>query len=421
MGVALTILMILLVAAIAVPMLTFIVECLAALLPVRRNAVASMPDARPRVAVLVPAHNEEAGLATTLASISEQLVEGDRLVVVADNCDDGTADVARGFEGVEVVERVDEERRGKGYALGAGMDALRGDPPAVVVIIDADCTLQPDALQRLAATAAAADAPTQCVYLLETPEDAGVLDQLSAFAFLVKNLVRQRGMMNLGQPALLQGTGMAFPWMTIDTAQLNTGHIVEDLVIGLNMLEAGHAPRFCMEAKVTSPQAAKKAALTQRTRWEHGYLSTMFKRCPKLIAKGLLGRPHLLAVGLDLAVPPLSLLVVLYVIATGMIAAKALASGVFGPLIAMVVLGVAFAAVTLTVCLVFARGVIGVGTLLLAPAYAAWKIPIYFRFLVKPETTWVRTQRDDEPEPNHDDADPAAQPRNTKALSGTPS
>ncbi|MEM7577156.1 MAG: glycosyltransferase family 2 protein [Planctomycetota bacterium] len=408
--------MILLAAVVAVPMLTFIVECLAALMPVRNNAVASMPDARPRVAVLVPAHNEQEVLAETLRSIIDQRVEGDRLIVVADNCNDDTAKIARGVEGVEVIERNDAERRGKGYALGAGMDALRSDPPAVVVIIDADCQLQPHALQRLAATAAAADAPTQCVYLLESPKDAGVLDQLSAFAFLVKNLVRQRGMMNLGQPALLQGTGMAFPWMVIDTAQLNTGHIVEDLVIGLNMLEAGHAPRFCIEARVTSPQAAKKAALTQRTRWEHGYLSTMLRRCPKLIAKGLLGRPHLLAVGLDLAVPPLSLLVLLYVFATTLVAIKAFAGDIYGPLIAMLVLGAAFAAVTLMVCLVFARGVIGIGTLLLAPIYAAWKLPIYARFLIKPETAWVRTDRSgSEPDNTAPNANAA------QSLSGTPS
>lgn len=416
MSVALTILTILLSVAVAVPMLTFIVECLAALLPARRNAVASMPDARPRVGVLVPAHNEETGLADTLRSILDQTVEGDRVVVVADNCTDATAQVARGLPGVEVVERVDPQRRGKGYALGAGMDALRSDPTAVVVIIDADCRLGPDALQRLAATTAAADAPTQCVYLLESSEGTGVLDQLSAFAFLVKNLVRQRGLMNLGQPALLQGTGMAFPWMVIDTAQLSTGHIVEDLVIGLNMLEAGHAPRFCVEARVTSPQAAKKAARVQRTRWEHGYLRTMLTRCPRLIVKGVFGQPHLLAVGLDLAVPPLSLLAVLYVAATAAIAAQTLALGAYGPLIAMLLLGVAFAAVTLAVCLVFARGVIGVGTLLLAPAYAAWKIPIYLRFLVKPETNWVRTDRD------ADDADPpAAAPAANHPVSGTPS
>ncbi len=394
MSLAFTILMILLTVAVAVPMLTFIVECLAALLPVRNNAVASMPDARPSVGIIVPAHNEEAGLADTLASITGQLVEGDRVVVVADNCTDTTADVARRYRGVEVVERFDEHNRGKGFALGAGMDALRNGPPAVVVIIDADCHLQPHALQRLAATAAAADAPTQCVYLLEPAPDAGVLDRLSAFAFLVKNLVRQRGMMNLGQPALLQGTGMAFPWMVIDTAQLNTGHIVEDLVIGLNMLEAGHAPRFCVEAKVTSPQAAKKAALTQRTRWEHGYLSTMLTRCPKLLAKGALGRPHLLTVGLDLAVPPLSLLVVLYLLVTAILAAKGFALGVYAPTVAMLLLGVAFVAVTIAICLVFARGVIGLGTLILAPAYALWKLPIYLRFLVKREKAWVRTARD---------------------------
>jgi cellulose synthase/poly-beta-1,6-N-acetylglucosamine synthase-like glycosyltransferase len=433
MSVVLTILIVVLVVLVAVPMCTFIVECLAALLPPRKNPVASMPDARPRLAVLVPAHNEEVGLGETLDSIAAQLVDGDRLVVIADNCDDGTADLARTYDGVEVVERHDLRRRGKGYALAAGMDALRDDPPSIVVIIDADCHLQPHALQTLAATAAAADAPTQCVYLLDSAPDAGVLDRLSAFAFLVKNLVRQRGLMNLGQPALLQGTGMAFPWMVIDATPLSTGHIVEDLVIGLDLVEAGHAPRFCVEARVTSPQAGQKAAVSQRTRWEHGYLRTMLRRSPRLLGKGLLGRPHLLTVGLDLAVPPLSLLVLLYAAATVAVAVKSYLIGSYGFLIGLLLLGVMFAAVTLIVCLRFARDVIGVRTLLLAPFYAAWKLPIYLRFFTEPQTDWVRTDRDDDADPPddpndaaHDQTDdahdgPADHPAAHRALTGTPS
>src|SRR2546430_13932942 len=54
---------------------------------------------RPRLAVLIPAHNEERGLPHTLAGVIAELAPGDRCVVVADNCDDGTAAAAASFEG----------------------------------------------------------------------------------------------------------------------------------------------------------------------------------------------------------------------------------------------------------------------------------------------------------------------------------
>ena len=394
-------------AAVSVPMLVFLVECLAALKPPPRRAVEADPLARPRLGVIVPAHNEESGLDGTLRSVTAQLVAGDRLVVVADNCTDGTAERARAG-GAECVERCDDQRRGKGYALAAGMDALRDDKPAVVVVIDADCRVQPRSLGRLAAAAAAADAPVQCVYLLEPDPDAGAVGRVSNFAFLVKNLVRQRGMMVLGQPALLQGTGMAFPWMVIDTAQLATGHITEDLVIGLDMLERGHSPRFCDSARVTSAQASPDAEVAQRTRWEHGYLATMLRRAPGLFRRGLLGRPELLGSAADLIVPPLSLLMLLYLAALALVTAcvgvavwaESEGTGTLWGLLAwLLLLGLCFAAVVAVICHVFARGVMPLRTLLAVPVYALGKLPIYLRFLNRRQTSWVRTERSHGREP----------------------
>lgn len=66
--------------------------------------------------VIVPAHNESTHLTPTLHSISSQLGPKDRLLVVADNCTDDTADVARAF-GAETIERFNVAQRGKGFAL----------------------------------------------------------------------------------------------------------------------------------------------------------------------------------------------------------------------------------------------------------------------------------------------------------------
>src|SRR5262245_25842959 len=87
--------------ALLVPLAVLAVECLAALLPPRR---ADGGGERPSCAVLVPAHDEEAVLGHTLADLRPQLRPGDRLVVIADNCTDGTALVARAA-GADVVER----------------------------------------------------------------------------------------------------------------------------------------------------------------------------------------------------------------------------------------------------------------------------------------------------------------------------
>jgi cellulose synthase/poly-beta-1,6-N-acetylglucosamine synthase-like glycosyltransferase len=96
-----------------------------------------LPSPRPRLAVLMPAHNESAGIVPAIEAVNEQLQPGDRLLVVADNCSDDTARVAAAA-GAQVAERTDPQCRGKGYALDFGVRRLEADPPEVVVIIDAD-------------------------------------------------------------------------------------------------------------------------------------------------------------------------------------------------------------------------------------------------------------------------------------------
>jgi len=93
-------------------------------------------------AVLVPAHNESQNLVPTLLDIRAQLGEGDRLVVVADNCTDDTAEVARACQ-AEVIVRNCPEKRGKSYALDWGVRNLGEVRPDTVIIVDADCRLGP--------------------------------------------------------------------------------------------------------------------------------------------------------------------------------------------------------------------------------------------------------------------------------------
>ncbi|HCV39615.1 MAG TPA: glycosyl transferase, partial [Pseudomonas sp.] len=143
-----------------------VLACLPAPARVARQAT------RARVAVLVPAHNEATLITSTLASITPQLREGDQLLVVADNCTDQTANLARAA-GAQVVERQDLQRRGKGYALDFGVQHLRQSPPEVLIIIDADCQLGAGALEQLAHCCVDYARPAQALYLMHAPAGAG--------------------------------------------------------------------------------------------------------------------------------------------------------------------------------------------------------------------------------------------------------
>lgn len=382
---------------VSIPLLVIAVECLAALLP-RRTEPVTDSHVRPGCVVLIPAHDEGANLIPTLQSAGQQLREGDRILVVADNCTDGTADIARS-RGVEVVERRDPDRRGKGYALAFGRDALRSDPPDVVVVLDADCLLGPGALTRL--TLAAYDHPAQAAYRMAAPPQSGPNRHVAAFAFLVKNFVRPLGLKRLGMPCLLTGTGMGFPWSVFRDAPLAHGHIVEDMGLAVDLIRAGHPPQFVPDAEVRGEfPSDDTAAGTQRRRWEHGHLSIIRTEVPRLLVTALFRfRPVLLAAALDLAVPPLSALAMLAAAAFAGLIGWGVACGSWGPAVLLSVnCGLAVAGLG-SAWWRFGRTILPARMLLRVPGYAVRKIGLYAGFVTGPQRHWVRTQRSAPPPP----------------------
>jgi cellulose synthase/poly-beta-1,6-N-acetylglucosamine synthase-like glycosyltransferase len=370
-----------------------------------KSGAADGSGSRARTAVVIPAHNEEAGLGATLAGVRAQLAEGDVVVVVADNCRDGTAGVARAG-GARVLERTDAVRRGKGYALDAGVRELErlvgaGEiaEPGVVVIVDADCTLGEGCLGALSRRVGTSGDPAQAVYLMKPAAGegvrAGVKDRVSALAFLFKNQVRPIGLDWLGGPCLLTGTGMALTWGQARRARLASGNIVEDMQLGIDLAIDGTPPRVAADAMVFSELPSEERAKgTQRTRWEHGHLRSLVKHGVPLFVRGLRrGRLDLVLLALELMVPPLSLLVmvsVALVVLTGVVAL------VGGSLSGLVVSVYACGAVLVSFVLgwarygrkvVPARELAGIGW------YVASKVPIYVAALFKRQTAWVRTAR----------------------------
>ncbi len=380
--------------ALLVPALVLLIECLAAS---HRVDAPRARHPRPRLAVLIPAHDEGAVIPRTLDQVRAQLYPDDRLLVVADNCSDDTAALAR-RAGAEVIERRDAERRGKGFALAFGLKHLSARPPEVVLVVDADCEVAAGTIDRLARQASASGRPVQAEYVL-TQSPNGAADArgaISALAFLVRNQVRMRGLHRMGQPCQLTGSGMAFPWALLRDAPPLRDNLVEDMVLGVHLALAGKPPLHCAQASITSPLPRDgRAQWGQRRRWEHGHLTTLLTYGPRLLTAGLRRRRiDLCAMALDIMVPPLALLVVAMVgllPVTG--GAWALGASALPFLINLLSLGLVTVAVACAWWR-FARHTVPAHALAAVPAYVLWKIPLYLGFALRGRhKTWERTAR----------------------------
>lgn len=354
----------------------------------------------PRTVVLIPAHNEAAGIGAAIIALRTTADPAIELLVVADNCTDDTAEQARNA-GAQVVERNDPARRGKGYALAFGRDHLAAaSPPDCIVVLDADCTVEGVGVASLARTAITSGRALQACYLQHPDLGATPVAQISNFAFLVKNLVRQRGMTRIGGVAAMTGTGMAMPWTLLAGAPLANADLAEDMSLGVWLTQQGKHPRFMESVRVWSDAASGSALITQRHRWERGFLTIARQKALPLVTQGVVGASRgRLWLGLHLLVPPLALLfagsgavlavtLLLAFVGASLLTASALTA-------ALIVAGVA----TIAAWSVAGRQQISGSALLRAPLYIATKLPLYRMMLRRGGNDgWVRTRRagDDE-------------------------
>jgi cellulose synthase/poly-beta-1,6-N-acetylglucosamine synthase-like glycosyltransferase len=387
-------------AMLTLPTVLYALECAAGSLPFSRGRRTTSESLVP-LTVLVPAHDEENGIVATLFGILRQLHDGDRLVVVADNCRDRTAALARSA-GAEVVERFDEERRGKGFALDAGIRYLEKMPPEIVIVMDADCCPQPGALDRLRDAVVASGRPVQARYLMKAPADATMDFAVAEFAFLVKNQVRPSGMAKLGLPCQLTGTGMAFPWALLSRTHLAHANLVEDMKLGLDLARAGHPPQFLEDAVVTSlfPYSAE-GAKSQRRRWEGGHLAMSLASLRSLLDLATWRNPAYLFLLLDVLIPPLTLLGFLLV--SMVIFATALASvGIaISPLVISAMNLFLLIAATGAAWLARGRQTLPADKLRRIPRYALGKLTFYPRAILRGAGGgWIRTDRNKPTQPN---------------------
>jgi cellulose synthase/poly-beta-1,6-N-acetylglucosamine synthase-like glycosyltransferase len=373
-----------------VPVIILLVQVLASFFAKSNQSIESKAI-RPTIAILMPAHNEALVIEQSIKMIKAQLKDSDRLIVVADNCNDDTASIAA-TNGVTVIERKNMNERGKGYALDYGLQYLKSNPAEIVIIIDADCLVGDNAIQSLAAKCVEINKPVQALYLMESQPNPSLKARIATFAWHVKNKVRPMGFNALGLPCQLMGTGMAFQWSDITQVNLASGHIVEDMKLGADLARLNKAPIFLQSALVTSVfPPSDSATKTQRARWEHGHLSVILNEAPKLIADSIKNKNiQMLGMACDLLVPPIAMLTLLCLV---IFVLSIFFGNGFNQALASCLL-VSLVVSVLSAWVGYGKEIISFRQLCYAPIYALIKIPLYIKFILNRQVEWVRSKRD---------------------------
>jgi cellulose synthase/poly-beta-1,6-N-acetylglucosamine synthase-like glycosyltransferase len=353
-----------------------------------------------RFAVLIPAHNEESVLASTLETLTALKYPRDRwdAYVVADHCTDGTAALAREYGGI-CLEREDGRRGRKAYALQWLVQELFVDPRQydAFVIIDADSHLDPLFLQRVRDGLSAGHDVLQGQHRVANARQS-FYTQLADIDMRLNNLLRNQAKRNLRLSARLMGDAMCFRRSILERFGWPTESLGEDREFGMYLVARGLRVTYLPDAVSYGQGVLRwRDAGVQRLRWQAA--STQIRRAQmRDVARRAIETLDPSAVDLlvELVVPSFSVSAFLSFVLLAVqrivfpSAPRAMSWGAF----ALCLLSVCFPIVGL----VAARAPLqSFGALLLGPAFVTWRVLLRLRVLLFPSSVkWIRTVRSEE-------------------------
>jgi len=351
---------------------------------------------RLRFDVVVPAHDEAEVIEQVVASLRrlDWPLRRFRLLVVADNCSDSTAALARAA-GAEVLERRDLTRRGKGYALEFAFQACLSHGWAdAIVVVDADSEVSTNLLESFAWRIEDGAVALQADYGVMNPEGSW-RTRLMAIALGSFHRLRSRARERLQLSCGIRGNGWCVTRTLLAQQPYHAFSLAEDLEYGIDLGLSGHRVHYVDEAQVNALMVSDEAAARiQRRRWEDGRRQLILSRAWPLLRRA--ARPGgrvCLDLALDLLVLPLSYIAAAVAILTAAAAVAFLwipsaaiwlwvGMGCSLCLLAYVLRGWQLSEV----------GRRGLVDLLRAPAFVAWKMLL----MLRPHEAggWIRTRRE---------------------------
>jgi cellulose synthase/poly-beta-1,6-N-acetylglucosamine synthase-like glycosyltransferase len=346
--------------------------------------------------VIVPAHNESSIITHTIASLKKIDWPADRhrIVVVADNCTDDTADLAR-QSGAEVLERHDTSLRGKGYALNfAFKDSAARNWADAVVVIDADAEVSSNLLGAIAARLEQGAQAVQVHYGILNPS-ATWRTRLITIAKSAFHSVRSRARERLGLSCGIRGNGWCVTHALLRKVPYQAFSLTEDVEYGIELGIAGYRVYYAEDAHsdaemVSGEQAARK----QRQRWEDGRFQLIRNQTLPLLVQAFKQPSRVcMDLALDLMVLPLSYVVVNVVLLIGL---AALAMWFDHHFVVWLWTGIACAAALALHVLrgwqLSGTGIQGLLDFAHAPGFLLWKVVLMLSRRESKE--WVKTERE---------------------------
>ena len=344
----------------------------------------------PRLAVVIPAHNEANGIAACITNLQTSLNQTTNcdLIVIADNCQDTTADCAK-RAGARVLIRHDDVDRGKGYALDYAFNILLAESYDGFLVIDADSRVEEQLIGDFQIAFAQGLDAVQCRYRISNPDDS-LKTRLQYIAWLAFNELRLLGREKLNVSVGILGNGFALSRKVLEDVPYEAGSIAEDMEYHLRLVGAGYQVHFLDTVTVYADTPNQDAnAAVQRTRWEGGRFRLIFDHVPALFKGVLRGKMNLIEPLAELLLLPLAFHVLLLLV-TLLVPVKLLQYYAFVGLL-LVCLHVLIA------IYLGGGGFKDIRTLLTVPFYILWKLTLLTKLWrnTRANAQWQRTHRED--------------------------
>ncbi len=353
-----------------------------------------------KFAIVLPAHDEESVIAKTLYSLNGLVYPKNMydLIVVADNCHDDTARIARNL-GAIVLERENKKECGKGYALRWAFDQILewNKNYEAVIVFDSDSLVSGNYLEVMNYYMDQGSEVIQSSDLV-LPQPGVWSSEATRIGFLLYNFVKPMGRKVLGFDMGLRGNGMCISTKILSRIPWQAWSLTEDVEYGLNLILNEVSIDFAPEASIWAEMPTRpENAESQRKRWEIGRYPIIKEYAPKLLAAMFKRKSFkYLDSFIDLITPPLvnTLLIVLIICGLN---AVLWAFGWLPITFFWLWLGIAGLGGLYLFIGLFVAGADKTiyKSLFYIPVYALWKVKLYVKaFFTKNEKKWIRTTRD---------------------------
>jgi 1,2-diacylglycerol 3-beta-glucosyltransferase len=357
-----------------------------------RSRATQSPGAR--LLFLVPAHDEGLLMDACVRSLVGMSYPAAlrEVVVIADNCSDDTAAVARAA-GATCLERTDLERRGKPHALAWALEQLPYRTYDAVVIVDADTVVDGGFAAELAAVPDLRSRAVQAFHGVRNPEDSAITRMaavLAAARYFFEFRLKARAGLNVP----LMGNGMCIGSDVLAERGWTAFSICEDWELYAQLTERGVTIEGAPEARLHSQEARSlEQSSSQRTRWAAGKLTVLWRMAGPLLRSRNIGGHQKLDICAELVAPGPAVHLGLVAILTAFTVIVSPPGA--GWLIAGLLLPVARTALYTLLAMRAApqplRTLLSFGYL---PFYATWRLTVQLAALrMLGEKPWIRTQR----------------------------